>query len=100
MASENVTDSAALVATPVALFAGDVAVTVGAVVSGVSVVNEKVLVPASAMPARSCPATVMVYIWFGSIMVLGANVTTVPPTLQTSAARATVGDSVTVTEVW
>jgi hypothetical protein len=48
----------AFVATPVALFAGLVLTTVGAVVSGVSVVNEKVFVPESACPSLPWPATV------------------------------------------
>ena len=64
IASEKVADTEAFSATPVAAFAGDVESTVGGVVSGATpVVNCQVKLAASALPAASFAAVVMVAVY-------------------------------------
>ena len=64
IASVKVADTEALVATLFAALAGDVADTVGAVVSGMAaVVKFQVKLPASALPAASFAAVVMVAVY-------------------------------------
>jgi len=64
IASEKVADTEVFSATPVAEFAGDVESTVGGVVSGATpVVNCQVKMAASALPAASFAAVVMVAVY-------------------------------------
>ena len=64
IASEKVADTAEFSATPAAAFAGFVADTVGGVVSGAAaVVNPQVKLAASALPAASRAAVVMVAVY-------------------------------------
>ena len=74
--SENVAVGATDVATPVALFAGVVPVTVGGVVSAATVVNDQLNGAAIVLPAVSfTPDTVAVYVVLGARAPEGVKVT-------------------------
>jgi hypothetical protein len=96
IASENVIAMVVCVPTLVEAFAGMVALTMGAVVSGgAAVVNPKLLVPVSALPAASLPAIVTVY----AVALASGPVTdaTVPAALNVMSLSVTGGAKVRVT---
>ena len=83
IASEKVADTEELSATPVASFDGDVADTVGGVVSGAAaVVKCQVKLAASALPAASFAAVVMVAVYcvLPARLAVGVNVAVLPLT--------------------
>jgi hypothetical protein len=94
MASENVADTGEFSATPVAAFAGEVADTVGGVVSRTAaVVNVELKLAASALPAASFAAVVMVAVYcvMASRGAEGANVAVLPLTFTMPEAAAPPG---------
>ena len=89
--SENVADTEVLVATPVALFAGDTEDTAGGVVSGVApVVKRQVKLDCNALPATSFAAVVRVAVYcvLGASPDEGINTTPLPTALTVPATEA------------
>jgi hypothetical protein len=104
IASENVADTEALGATPLAPLAGEVEVTVGGVVSGAAaVVKRQVKLAPSALPAESVTldATTAVYCVLGARAAEGVNLAVLPLmlTVPASAPPPVVGDTLNVAVV-
>lgn len=86
IASEKVADIEEFVATPIAELAGDVADTVGGVLSALApVVKLHVKLAARALPARSCAPVVMVAVYcvFAARLLEGTNMAVLVPTATT-----------------
>lgn len=86
IASEKIADTEEFVATPIAELAGDVAETVGGVLSAlVPVLRLQVKLAARGLPAASCAAVVMVAVYcvFAERLLEGTNMAVLVPTATT-----------------